>query len=356
MIGSIFDGVQHTEELHSKEFNMENVISIAIKANTPLLQLDVNGEQRKRYVFDEDDEVTFKEPFYSANGLRGLLRRVAYVNLAKAVYGEDVKNKTDIDSFFTYTSGAGADKKSIEEVDYKIEKIIREKMPLLSLFGAGLSSIAGKVGIDDMRPYSKSGKNYVLLNKDDEAKSTSTTSLFIERQTFVRDDSSKKLGFLKQIVNEQDLAKFNEEYTKAVATSKAVKKESGAKETDVNMGQLIDIEFIKAGTTLISSINPINTDLSKLELACLVHTLNSATTIQIGSAKRLGFGRLSWTIRYEGESLITMERGKISAYYKKDVSSKGKELIEFYEEWLSNLTEKDFLIGEIIKSAKAEAK
>ena len=52
--------------------------------------------------------------------------------------------KLKAEEFYLYSSGAATDRKSIDNISWEEIPKVREKAPILSLFGAGLSSISGK--------------------------------------------------------------------------------------------------------------------------------------------------------------------------------------------------------------------
>ena len=64
------------EEISTKysTITMQDTFNITAITVSPLMQMDQNSEQRKRFILV--DGVYFSEPFFSANGFRGLLRRV----------------------------------------------------------------------------------------------------------------------------------------------------------------------------------------------------------------------------------------------------------------------------------------
>jgi CRISPR type IV-associated protein Csf2 len=356
--GSIFDNTKHNidDNKKFKEIEMNDIIELKVVTVTPFLQMDTDGEQRKRYV--NEDEFSYKEPFWSANGIRGMLRRVATRDLILAINKKEPDYKLNAENLFLYTSGAGADKKSIDNVDSSNEAFVRASAPILSLFGAGLSNIAGKTAVDDFR-ISSAQKKYISYIKNDKEYAISK---YLETHTYVRDDSSIKQEILSEMIDQDDIKRWQEEHSKNVANAKKAKKEDvtgNTKESTSNMQQLLNVEAIMSGTTLISSINPINySKFTNIELGCLVKTLVSASTLQIGSAKRYGYGRFNWDVSLNKEKLFFLKREKdYTPHFELTITQKGKDIIAIYDNWLSkNATSQNIDIKDILKKAEKENK
>ena len=134
--------------INTKEIKGTDVFEIDLVCVTPLAQISPNGGQTKRYFYQDD---TFlQEPFYTSNGFRGFLRRVAFMDLVEHI--KDFENyKPKGEETYLYTSGNGGDKKSISMVTkWEDEQKVRSAAPILSLFGAGLGNISGKAAIDEL--------------------------------------------------------------------------------------------------------------------------------------------------------------------------------------------------------------
>ena len=358
--GSIFDNIEHNVSNNKKQYKeiiMNDVIEIAVETVTPFLQMDTNGEQRKRYI--NVDGFNFKEPFWSANGFRGMMRRVATRDLISAILKKEVDFKINAENLFLYTSGAGADKKSIENVNHNNEDFVRAAAPILSLFGAGLSNIPGKTATEDFRVSATHDRYRVHKGKDDKEYAVSNS---LESHVYVRTDTSKDQGILSEMIDQEDIKRWQDEHLKNVANAKKAKKEDSTgntKESDSNMQQLLTVEAILSGTKLVSSINPINyNNFTDIELGCLIKTLVSASALQIGSAKRYGYGRFNWDVSLNREKLFYLKReDDFTPYYELEITQKGKEVIAIYDKWLlENATSLNIDIKDILKRAEKEAK
>ena len=354
-VGGLFKNIKKTEkDKKFKEIQMSDVITIRVKTVSPLLQMDSEGLQRKRYVVENGH--FYREPFWSANGFRGALRRVATKTLGDAVAKKEPGFTYNAENMYLYASGAGADKKSIEKVTPVSLQCVREKAPILSLFGAGLSQISGKTAVSDLR-VSDNQENgvdkYRIVEKNDKEYAFSN---FLESHTYYRDDVAVKQGVLSNLIDQEDINEWIKEHYKAVVVSKEAKKSSGdnnAKESESHMQQPVTVECITPGTMLTTCINPISGyDFTDIELGCLVKSLVTLAPLQIGAAKRYGYGRLDWEVAINGEALFELERDSdFTANYSMTVTDKAKELMGVYEKWLEdNATSENIDIANIIKS------
>lgn len=326
--------------------NQKQVIEIVAKTVSPLLQIDINGGQRTRYIYDENEKSTYKEPFYSANGLRGFIRRAILEDMTIIIRKKYPNFSLSAEVLHLYAAGAGTDKKSIENVTWKQEPMIRAKAPLLSLFGAGLSQIEGKLAVCDLVP-SHTMNRYSVVNGE---QGTYLRSILLDQVTYFRDDSSKRNNFLTPLIDKEDVARWLSEHTDKVAESKKKKDGEAAKESDSNIQQPVTIEMMIPGVTLVSSIGPKGGfELNDVELGALVKGLLSISQKQLGAGTRYGWGVLEWSIAIEGKTLFEVQSDK-DAILKRHVkiSEYAKNLIAIWDTWAEeNLTDKinvsDFL-------------
>lgn len=335
----------------SKDIKHSDVIELSFKTVTPLAQISPAGNgQTKRYRYDESGFLS--EPFYSSNGFRGFLRRIAFIDLVHHILEKEPHYKPKADETYLYTSGSGGDKKSIELVDdfQKSEKV-RAAAPILSLFGAGLSQLSSKAAIDDL----------VIADTSVNATKEITTakgvifrvSKYLDSMGATRKDSLKD-DIFQYIIDQEDAVKVSNAIAKEAKEAKKAK--SDGVETDAkqqNAQQIMDIEFIIAGTELKSSINPIGyKNFTEIEIGCLISTLVSASTHHIGAYKRYNFGRLDWNVSMSGEKLFTKEVDlRYVDSFTLTISDTAKRYIALYKEFLNNNIKSgdDILISNMIK-------
>lgn len=333
--------------MNTKEIKGTDVFEIDLVCVTPLAQISPNGGQTKRYFYQDD---TFlQEPFYTSNGFRGFLRRVAFMDLVEHI--KDFENyKPKGEETYLYTSGNGGDKKSILMVtNWEKEQKVRKASPLLSLFGAGLGNIAGKVAIDELVTPN-------IENKFIEGKKANgepyKISKFLGRNGETRADSLLN-DDIQMIIDSEDAQRVSQSIRAEAETAKKAKKEGV--ETDAkqqNAQMIFDVEYLIAGTPLKTAINPIcNYEFTDVEKGCLLSIMISASQSQTGAYKRKGFGRLNWNVKLNGEQLMSAIRdSECHSYIKIEVSQKGKELLKKYKDFLNEniKSSNDILIENMI--------
>ena len=330
---AIFDDNDFDEVGHKHStIKMQDTFNITATTVSPLMQMDQNSEQRKRFILV--DGVYFNEPFFSANGFRGLLRRVMTKDMVEIIRKKEPNYKLKAEEFYLYSSGTSTDRKSIDNIAWDEIPKLREKAPILSLFGAGLSSISGKCAVSDLKPIS-SHKNIKIVQNDDEVEIKKIMPL-TQSQIFFRTDDFLKDTMLKPLVDIEDITSWQKEHLKAVQTSKE-KKKSGEtqKETDTNIAQVIDIESIMPNVTLSNSINPLyGQKFSDIEIGLLLKALLELSVMQIGSQKRLGYGVLDWHVELHGQAMFSVVCDKDYIFNRTITTSKKCDgLIETYNDW-----------------------
>lgn len=333
--------------VNTKDIKNKDVFEIDLVCASPLAQISPNGGQSKRYFYDGDS--FFQEPFYTANGFRGWLRRVAFMDLVAHINGfENYKPKAE--ETYLYTSGNGGDKKSIAMVTkWEDEQKVRKLAPILSLFGAGLGNIAGKAAIDELIIPDIENKFIEGLRANGEPYKISK---FLGKGAGTRADSVKNED-IKMIIDNEDALKVSLAIKAEAETAKKAKKEGVATDAKQQNAQMIfDAECLIAGTPLKTAINPIcNYEFTDIEKGCLLSMMISASQSQTGAYKRYGLGKLNWNVKLNGEQLMSATRDKeCHSYTNIEVSEKGKELLNIYKEFLDEniKSSKDILIENMI--------
>lgn len=330
---AVFNDEDFTEinELYTT-IHMHNTFNITTVTISPLLQLDLNGKQRKKFVLIDDEH--YLEPFFSANGLRGILRRIMTKDMVEIIRKKNPKFNLTPDDFYLFTSGSSTDKKSINSISWKQINEIREKFPILSLFGAGLTGISGKCAISDLKPISTITRYKVIENQD---KIEIKKAIPLTNNTiFFRMNDLKKNTPLQNLVDQDDISKWQKKYYKDVKVSKNLK-ENGAIETEKNshISQVFECESIIPNVTLTSSINPLyGHKFTDIEIGLLLKALVELSKQQIGASKRLGYGVLDWHLELNGTSMFSTICDKEYIFNRKiEMSKKCNDYIQVYDEW-----------------------
>lgn len=329
---AIFNDDDFNENNSITTIYTKNLMNITATTVTPLVQLNDREEQRKRYIFE--NQTFYHEPYFSANGFRGLMRRVMTKDMVNFIQEKNKDFKIKAEEFYLYTSGSAADKKSVDNLNWKEIEQIKIHSPILSLFGAGLSSISGKCAITDLKPISSMKIQKIL--KDESGFETIKYQPLTQTQTFFRNDDINNKSFLTPIIDIEDVTKWKEQYLKSVQKSKELKKNGEIqKETDSNIAQVIKIESILPNVNLSNSINTLyGQTFTDIELGLILKTLIEISKIQIGSHKRLGYGILDWNVELEGQAMFSVICDKDYIFNKTITTSKKcKELISIFDNW-----------------------
>ena len=273
-------------------------------------------------------------PYLPANGIRGLLRRLATKKLVYNVKeNENIEELKDTD-IHAMLSGSGVSKSGLK---FKEIEEIREKNPILSLFGTGIL-IAGKLKVADAIPLDKeNAKNLV------------------KRQTFVKVDDIlmgtkfSQLYTKKQIEDWEKSVEENSEARKKDRDAKKLAKEMDktfdeeAKTKKSSIQHFAQREHIVSGATFNGGF--FLEKVSKLELGMFLHALEGfIENGRLGSSQNIGFGVVDIHVEDASESAsLTMDRLSDSDYIfnaKLDVSleSEFDEAYKAYAEFLKKAT------------------
>ncbi|MGJ0300960.1 hypothetical protein [Aliarcobacter cryaerophilus] len=220
---AIFDDEDFNElKKNQTTLTMQNTINITVTTISPLVQMDLNKNQRKRYVLIDGEY--FNEPFFSANGFRGLLRRMMTKDMVETIRKTNPHYHISAEDFYLYSSGATTDRRSLDNLSWSEVEELRIKSPILSLFGAGLSNICGKCAICDLSPISSQKIVKTIQNGEDSFKKIQPLT---QSHTFLRSDNLlKNNNIFTTLVDQEDIDNWKKEYDKLVQISKEKKKNS----------------------------------------------------------------------------------------------------------------------------------
>lgn len=338
MHNSFFDKNGAGEGINTKfykEIQMNSTILISVTTVSPLQQVVEEGELRTRWTYDLENNESGKEPFFSANGLRGILRRIGTRLTIEAMQKNNPNFKMDAVNLLTYTSGGGGDKGAvINGIDYKQAEKIRMFAPILSLFGAGLSQIEGKLAVCDLVPAGEH-KRVVERNRGN-GETFWDRSALIGEYFWCRKDSTDDMS-MAAFVDMDDIEKWRTDFEALVRDSKDAKKaakdagDKNTKESASNISQIGKIGYILPGINMSSSIDSkYGQKLTDIELGLLISCVKELSQMQIGSNKRLGFGILEWKISMEDEN--GMQQVLVSTECDKDYILKRNVVITPFAE------------------------
>ena len=274
-------------------------------------------------------------PYLPANGIRGLLRRLATKKLVDAVKENDKIEELKTTDLHAMLSGSGVSKSGLK---FKEIEEIRGKNPILSLFGTGIL-IAGKLKVADAIPQNK-----------EHAKE------LVRRQTFVKVDDILMGTKFSHLYTKKQI----EEWEKSVEeNSEARKKDRDARKSEKETNETSDEEqktkkssiqhfaqreYIASGATFNGGF--FLEKVSKLELGMFLHTLEGFIEHgRLGSSQNIGFGVIDIHIEDISNSL-TMDRSSDNDYIfnaELDVSLENEfeEAYMAYSEFLKKATKEN---------------
>lgn len=287
----------------------DNVIQIDAVVVSPLAQITPTSSQdkdkefgtnasisrtKKMWRFDTNTKETRLIPIFSANGIRGVLRRYATFIMNSRLKERHQDYSLSNESLHTYNTGAGKGVKFLDSLNYKESEKFRALNPIVSLFGAGLSGIEGKLAISNLTP-----------------SELPTKGSYLDKIFCVRFDETSRKTINTPFINMESVLQWKEEQARlaqerrAARAAKADNVQSEQERLDAMQQQTYMLEYIIPGVELNMSIRAKKgMALSDLELGVLYAALCELSKSQIGSHTRLGFGVLNWNIGTADESLI----------------------------------------------------
>ncbi|MFL1706726.1 RAMP superfamily CRISPR-associated protein [Campylobacter sp. MOP7] len=317
-------------------------IKLAIKTVSPVAIIEGNDTEaggnivtrvkRAATISQTDDGKKIDYlPYLPANGIRGVLRRFATQKLVEAVKkNENIQTLKDSD-IHAMLSGSGASKAALKskEIDE-----IREKNPILSLFGTGIL-MAGKLKVADAMPDdSTEAKNFVrrltFVKVDDILMNTKFAGLFSKEQVEEWEESvSQNSAERKKDRENKKLAKeMNEVYNEDERTKKSSIQHFAQKEYIVSKSQFNGGFFLENVTTL--------------ELGMFLHALESFVKHgRIGSSQNIGFGVIDIHIEDIDGSGVSFDRIAndnfiYDAKIELDLDGDFKKAYDEYSDFLKN--------------------
>lgn len=276
-------------------------------------------------------------PYLPANGIRGLLRRLATKKLVDAVKENDKIEELKDTDLHAMLSGSGASKSGLK---FKEIEEIREKNPILSLFGTGIL-IAGKLKVADAIPEDKeNAKNLVrrqtFVKVDDILMGTKFSQLYTKKQIEDWEKSVEENSEARK--KDRDAKKLAKETTESFNEDTKTKKSS--------IQHFAQREYIASGATFNGGF--FLEKVSKLELGMFLHALEGfIENGRLGSSQNIGFGVIDIRIEDANKSTsLTMQRSSDNSYiFNAELSVKLKNEFEeaymAYSEFLKKATKEN---------------
>lgn len=266
-------------------------IKLAVKTVSPVAIIETSEDEGggnivtkiKRMAFladsDEGKKVEYL-PYLPANGVRGLLRRLATKKLVEAVKANEKITEIKDTDIHAMLSGSGATKAPLRYADLAE---LREKNPLLSLFGTGLV-LGGKLKVADLIPEDKTQSRSLIrritfARVDDILSDTKFSNIFTREQASAWEKTVEENSGARK--KEREDKKALEEAGGKADGDKKVKKESiqhyAQKEYLVPNASLNGGFYLEGAT--------------ELELGLFLHALEEFMLLgRLGSSQNIGFG------------------------------------------------------------------
>lgn len=244
---------------------------------------------------------------YSGNALRGALRDKAAQYMLN--FNEE-KKKVKNDIFYLLFSGGTISGEQKTNIAKAVE--LREKIPMLSIFGGGIGSaiLSGKIDVSDGYPLCEECKH--LIPKKYTEKCNLSWKVLTGERSYTRMDDSKEIKLNKYMKNPPEEKK---------------EKKQGEASTQMRY----TVETLNAGAELYQNIYLEN--LTEIELGCLVSAFIELFQMPfLGGKKNVGMGKFEVNYELEKELFLSLDKnGFIS------LGNFAKECLEKYDEHLSKL-------------------
>ncbi|MCK9549268.1 hypothetical protein [Aquamicrobium sp.] len=338
---------------------------IDLEVVTPVLQIEPTNSSdkdittkasmvrtKKRGFIAESGKLS-RYPFFSANGLRGIMRR----NIASALFSDlqkkDGKN-VSVATTHLYASGGGTSNEGINVLNYAEKIDFREKNPFISIFGAGLSDIDGKLSVTDMSPEDKDKQmvDFLYGVRFDETERQSILTPLIDEASVeaykqnlanLRKENAKLRKLEDEIAKlQKELDSLEEEDAELARKLEEIKLEANAiaEEKGMSYQQVYKAEFIVPGTKLYSSVGTRGGHaLSDIEVGMILYGLLMTSQQNIGSYSRIGWGVLNWRVKdMDGKTLFkTTADSKYLLSRETEISDEGKKVLSSFVEYVKNI-------------------
>lgn len=343
------------------EPNVKQSMALSFTTRSPLLQIDSLGGgagnetvTKKIYQIFDGIEYPVAIPEVSANALRGILRRNSFEQIVKIGVREKGKIKLSPTVINFNTTGGSSGISSFNNLTYKQEVAIREKLPHVSLFGAGLSSVEGKIAITELRP---TPEFCIRQDKDGNI----APKALIKKMGGIRknDGNSSHFGYL---ISEEDAKNFAEQNDARSKVSKELKalldKEKASKSKsnsgpqltkseeerkielqtmkEISQQMLFESEYVPMGVEFRASIAPKKGfELTQIEQGMLYKALQELQSMQLGSLKNKGYGVGDWIIASNDGEMSSIADASFYLGPKTESISEGMlTLIRNYENYV----------------------
>ena len=332
-------------------------VSLRMKNITPLCQIEGTRKQRFKSLDNQEiDTTTVKTmtilyegvpveiPIYTANGFRGMLRRVIGADIiAKALEKGIPVNPRNLHLMM---AGGGS---NYQTQPFEIEEQIRELNPLISAFGTSLA-IEGKLMITHLVPEDPMIAEKIEKKENEEEKITLYSQL-LKTYVFIKKDDIIQKTKYGRLLTKEDIINWEKEVNET-QKQRGEERKIGEKKTKKVAIQSVLAKYYVIPNTQFKGFIDAKYPLTDLEEGMLIKGLSKIVKEQIGSTLNLGFGICDWEIDIGESGSKIVAKTKDDNIFDKEISvilsDEDEEKVALYEKWLENISPENVLIDKIL--------
>lgn len=332
-------------------------IKLKVKNITPIAQIEGNKKSRVKELGDmELDEITIKTltkieegipiniPVYTANGLRGLLRREASSILVEKYLEKG--NNIKAEDFHLMFAGGG---NNFQTQPFDVEIKVRELNPVISIFGTSLA-IEGKLIVTHLEP-----ENPLIKIQEKDNGEIYGYSDLVKRMIFTKKDDVLQKTRYGRFLTKEDIIKWEDEVEKTQEQRKAERKKDADlvdKKTKKVAIQAVLAKSYIVPNTLFKGFIGNKYDLTNIEKGLLIKALERVVNRQLGSTQNLGFGICDWEISLNDTGSKIIAKTDEENFFKKNInlilSDEDENYVEDFNGWLDNISNENIEISKIL--------
>ena len=284
---------------------------IVMELKSPLFQIENKGtiSSRKFFIDFEGRKEIVPIPYFTENGLNGILRRV----IAEPVYRRAKEKNISIGAEDFHIAFAGGGLNIKENINFDLQAKIANLNKVLSLLGTGLI-LRRKIAVSGFVPEVKNN-DYAASWQIGQFKDGGLYSRLVQRRTtYKKDDIIDGSEFMRLLSDdavkewlEKDDKNRSErkesvkcsfcgkEYKDIPANGKCECGQALEKAKKSGVSNIFTKEYIIPGTIMVGSIAA-KEDLDDVEYGLLLLGLMNLSTRNIGAGTAYGFGVGNWSI------------------------------------------------------------
>jgi len=329
-------------------------IQLKLKNITPLCQIEGNTKERVKHLDNTEidtviiktltklvDGIPVEIPIYTANGIRGLLRRVAGSILIEKYLEKGYEIKpTD---FHLMMAGGG---NNFQTQPFEIEEKVKKLNPVISLFGTSLA-IEGKLMVTHLEPED------ALIKVYENEENIYAKSQIMKKMIFIKKDDILQHTKFGRFLTKEDI----ENWEKMVEKTQIQRKKERNDEVNEKKTKKVAIQSILAKYYIVPNVSfkgfiSSKYPLSDLEKGLMLSALKRVVNEPLGSTLNWGFGVCDWEIDINDSGSKIIAKSKDNFIFDKQLqlilSDEDEKLVENFNEWLENISPENIEISKVL--------